>query len=53
MKIILCITYTGFQYENLKSQDTVAPIKVQAGVMAVMTVANTAQFDIDRVDEVL
>ena len=28
MKIILCITYTGFQYENLKSQDTVAPIKL-------------------------
>ena len=33
--------------------DLVVTDPVQAGVMAVMTVANTAQFDIDRVDEVL
>ena len=33
--------------------DLVVTDPVQAGVMAVMTVANTAKFDIDRVDEVL
>ena len=33
--------------------DLVVTDPVQAGVMAVMSVANTAKFDIDRVDEVL
>ena len=33
--------------------DLVVTDPVQAGVMAVMTVAKTAKFDIDRVDEVL
>jgi len=33
--------------------DLVVTDPVQAGVMAVMTVANTAKFDIDRVNEVL
>lgn len=33
--------------------DLVVTDPVQAGVMAVMSVANTAQFDIDRVNEVL
>ena len=33
--------------------DLVVTDPVQAGVMAVMTVANTAKFDIDRVKETL
>jgi energy-converting hydrogenase B subunit Q len=33
--------------------DLVVTDPVQAGVMAVMTVANTAKFDIDRVKEAL
>ena len=33
--------------------DLVVTDTVQAGVMAVMSIAKTAKFDIDRVDEVL
>ena len=33
--------------------DLVVTDPVQAGVMAVMSIAKTAKFDIDRVDEVL